>query len=333
MPLSSESFCPSKRLSNDIILGMKKLILIDGFAILHRAYHALPPLKSKDGVLTNAVYGFFSMFLKLQNDIRPDYIVVCFDRPKPTFRQELYVGYQAQRPAMESDLSSQIELVHKALDKAKIKIFEVDGYEADDLIGTIAKQVVEKGEETQVIIVSGDRDLLQLVNSHVKMIAPVVGITKMILFDDEKVEEKYGLKPHQFIDYKALVGDASDNYPGVTGVGPKTAGNLLKKYGTFENIYANLGEIQPNLALKLATDAEQAALAKKLATIALDAPIKIKIEDCASDKINRKELIEFFQDLGFKSLVERVIEKAEVQKVEPKVEKEKKKDSGQLGLL
>jgi len=106
MPLSSESFCPSKRLSNDIILGMKKLILIDGFAILHRAYHALPPLKSKDGVLTNAVYGFFSMFLKLQNDIRPDYIVVCFDRPKPTFRQELYVGYQAQRPAMESDLSS-----------------------------------------------------------------------------------------------------------------------------------------------------------------------------------------------------------------------------------
>jgi len=314
---------------------MKKLIVIDGFAILHRAYHALPPLKAKDGTLTNAVYGFFSMFLKLLNDVRPDYIAVCLDRPAPTFRQSLYVGYQAQRPSMESDLSLQIDLVHQALEKSKIKIFELDGYEADDLIGTIAKQVVQNKEEIQVIIVSGDRDLLQLVNPQVRMIAPVTGITKMILFDEEKVEEKYGLKPHQFIDYKALVGDASDNYPGVSGIGPKTASNLLKEYETFENIYKNLNKLPEGLALKLAQDAEQAALAKKLATIVLDAPIKIKIQDCSANNIDREELVKFFENLGFKSLIERSQAGEKVQKVEKKQKKEtkEKKDNGQLGLL
>jgi DNA polymerase-1 len=312
---------------------MKKLIVIDGFAILHRAYHALPPLNSKDGVITNAVYGFFSMFLKLFNDIKPEYITVCFDRPKPTFRKQMYVGYQAHRPAMDSDLTPQVKLVRDSLKKANIKTFELDGYEADDLIGTIAKQVVEKKENVKVLIVSGDRDLLQLVNEDVNVIAPITGITKMILFDSLKVEEKYGLKPHQFIDYKALVGDSSDNYPGVTGIGPKTACDLIKKFDTFENIYKNLGKVQPNLALKLATDAEQAAMAKKLATIAIDAPITFRLKDCESSSINRRELLKFFEKLGFKSLVTRFYE-PEV-KEKPKVEekkKEEKKDE-QLGLL
>jgi len=314
---------------------MKKLIVIDGHAILHRAYHALPPLTSKDGTVTNAVYGFFSMFLKILGDVKPDCVVICFDRPKPTFRKQMYVGYQAHRPTMESDLVPQIKLVREALMDAKIQIFEVDGYEADDLIGTISKQAVKGDKNLQVIIVSGDRDLLQLVNNNVLMIAPVTGITKMILFDTEKVKEKYNLEPHQFIDYKALVGDPSDNYPGVLGIGPKTAADLLNKYDTFENIYKHLGEIPENLALKLAQDAEQAALAKKLATIATDAPIKIKIEDCASDKIDKKNLTEFFNKMGFKSLLTRLEGDIKVQKVEKKQEEKvkEKKENKQLGLL
>jgi len=207
---------------------MKKLVLIDGNAILHRAFHALPPLNNKDGKPTNAVYGFFSMLFKIIEDLRPEYLIVCFDRKKPTFRKEMYVGYQAKRPKMSDDLVPQVDIVHKALDSAKIAHFGIDGYEADDLIGTFSKQGAEKN--LQVIIVSGDRDLLQLINSHVLMLAPIVGITKMTLFDESKVREKYGLNPTQFIDYKALVGDSSDNYPGVTGIGPKTAADLLNKY-------------------------------------------------------------------------------------------------------
>ncbi|EKD86340.1 MAG: DNA polymerase I [uncultured bacterium] len=328
---------------------ISKLVVIDGFAILHRAYHALPPLKSKEGKLTNAVYGFFSMFLKLINDLKPEYITVCFDRPKPTFRSALYVGYQAHRPEMESDLTSQIELVHDALKDSKIKIFELDGYEADDLIGTIAKQVtkdtkgkkkppnisISQSHNIQVIIVSGDRDLLQLVNPHVNIIAPVTGITKMIFFDTEKVVEKYGLKPHQFIDYKALVGDPSDNYPGVSGIGPKTASGLIGKYETFENIYRNLADLPQKIGIKLAQDAEQAALAKKLATIATDAPIKIKVEECSTDRIDKKELVKFFEKLGFKSLIERINSKNVQSKETTKKESSKKqnKENGQLGLL
>src|SRR6202142_4014042 len=154
---------------------MKKLVLIDGNAILHRAFHALPPLNNAEGQPTNAVYGFFSMLFKIIEDLRPEYLIVCFDRPKPTFRKEMYVGYQAKRPKMSDELSPQFDVVYKALDEAKVKHFGVDGYEADDLIGTFSKQGAEK--DLQVIIVSGDRDLLQLVNSHVLMLAPITGIT------------------------------------------------------------------------------------------------------------------------------------------------------------
>ncbi|KKR49739.1 MAG: polymerase I, DNA polymerase I protein, partial [Candidatus Levybacteria bacterium GW2011_GWC1_40_19] len=248
---------------------MSKLVLIDGNAIVHRAFHALPPLNNKNGQVTNAVYGFFAMVLKVVNDLRPEHLIVCFDKAAPTFRKVLYVGYQSQRPKMVDELSSQFVALHEVLEKAGIKIFEVDGYEADDLIGTISKQSRE-----DVIILSGDRDLLQLVNGRVRVLAPIVGVTKMILFDEEKVEEKYGLKTHQLADYKALVGDASDNYPGVTGIGPKTASTLIREYDTLENLYKHLVDLSPKISEKLATDAEQAVLAKKLATIEVAAPIK-----------------------------------------------------------
>ncbi len=302
---------------------MQRLILIDGNAILHRAFHALPPLTSKNGEVVNAVYGFFSMFLKILEDQKPDLLVVCFDRPKPTFRKELFVGYQAKRPKMSDDLVPQIKFVHDILEKAKVEIFEADGYEADDLIGTLANQTqnsklppkarLAKGGKTQnleTIIVSGDRDLLQLVNSHVKMIAPITGLTNMIVYDDQKVEEKFGIKPSQIVDYKSLVGDASDNYPGVKGVGPKTAVNLLKEYNDLENIYKNLKKIRKKnekLAIKLAEGIESAGLAQKLAGIVKNAPITLDIEKCAISNLDKEGLRKEFERFGFKTLVKRLI--------------------------
>lgn len=309
---------------------MKKLVLIDGNAILHRAFHALPPLNNKDGKPTNAVYGFFSMLFKIIEDLRPEYLIVCFDRKKPTFRKEMYVGYQAKRPKMSDDLVPQVNIVHKALDSAKIAHFGIDGYEADDLIGTFSKQGAEKN--LQVIIVSGDRDLLQLINSRVLMLAPIVGITKMTLFDESKVREKYGLNPAQFIDYKALVGDSSDNYPGVTGIGPKTAADLLNKYQNLENLYAHISELPDPIQMKLAQDAEQAAMAKKLATIVLDAPIKLNESDAQTNKMDKEGLRKVFEELNFNSLLNRFPKIVET-KPEVNTQDVKKEDNDQLNLL
>lgn len=319
-----------------------KLVLIDGNALVHRAYHALPPLTSSTGEVANAVYGFFSMLLKILEDIKPEYLAVCFDRQAPTFRQALFVGYQKHRPKRADDLIPQFAIIHDILEKSGAQIFEVDGYEADDLIGTIAYQSVKSEkfkvksskENVDVVIVSGDRDLLQLVNHHVRMLAPIVGITNMVLFDSEKVREKYGLEPSQFIDYKALVGDSSDGYPGVTGIGSKTASTLLNKYKTFEGVYEHLGELSPKLSQALATDAEQAALAKKLATIVIDVPIQFDIKKCSMKHFDSTILQKEFERLGFKSLVKR-LGSEKIEQVEKTGKKRTKKPtlSDQLGLL
>jgi len=317
---------------------MNRLVLVDGNAIVHRAYHALPPLhKTEDGQLTNAVYGFFSMVLKIVSDLNPDRLIVCFDRPAPTFRKQLYVGYQATRPKMDEGLSGQFAILHGVLEKAKICVFELDGYEADDLIGTLSKQAAEKNKENQVVILTGDRDLLQLVNDQVLILAPITGVTKMILFDTNKVVEKYGLTPSQFVDYKALVGDHSDNYPGVNGIGPKGAANLLNKFGTLEGVYENIGEISPNVAEKLAQDAEQSALAKKLATIDLNAPIHLNFEECLLTKLDREALLKEFEDLSFNSLITRFkLDQKQSVTAKVKADKQQKKEEelkDQLGLL
>ena len=320
---------------------MKKLILIDGNAILHRAYHALPPLTSKDGIVVNAVYGFFSMFLKILEDQKPDFIIVCFDRKAPTFRKEMFVGYQAKRPKMSDDLVPQVKFVHEILEKAKVEIFEVDGYEADDLIGTIANQsqkskIKNQKEGIEVFIVSGDRDLLQLVNSHVKMIAPVTGLTNMIIFDEAKVSEKFRIKPAQMVDYKALVGDASDNYPGVAGIGPKTASILLKEYESLENVYESLEKIKaknPNLALKLAEGAESAGLAQKLAGIVLDAPITLDIKKCSMQDFDKEGLKKEFEKYGFKSLLKRFNNKQQEISDKKKETRNKNEEAKQMELL
>lgn len=284
---------------------MKKLLLIDGNAILHRGYHAYPPLTNPQGQMINAVFGFFSMLLTVYADQKPDYLVVCFDRGAPTFRMNMYAGYHAHRPKMADDFFPQVAMVHEILEKMNVRIFELDGYEADDLIGTIAKKAVDTFNE-EVVIVTGDRDLLQLVNGHVKVLMPVNGFTKTALFNEEKVVEKYGVHPKQFIDYKALIGDASDGYPGVTGIGPKTAAKLLQEHGTFEKLYQDVGMLPEKIGLKLATDAEQAALAKQLATIVTDSPIQFDLTKCASSDFDIKAVREAFKEQGFNSLQSRL---------------------------
>jgi DNA polymerase-1 len=333
---------------------MKRLLLIDGNAILHRAYHALPPLTNSKGEVVNGVYGFFSMLLTVMNDLKPECVVVCFDRQKPTFRQTMYAGYQQHRPKMADDLVPQVGILHGMLAKMKVAVFEVDGYEADDLIGTIAAQAVKAGpvsrslvpslvsplslSDLEVIILSGDRDMLQLVNGRVEVLAPVVGVKNTILYDSAKVEEKYGITPGQVVDYKALVGDASDGYPGVAGVGPKTAAHLLQNYRTLESIYEHIGELNPKLALKLAQGSEQAALCKRLATIILDAPVTFKLEECLVSRFAIADWVEAFREQGFKSLTGRAETffgvKATSMDASPNIKKKKeKRTEGQLGLL
>lgn len=314
---------------------MNTLLLIDGNAMLYRAFHAMPEL-TKNGQLVNAVYGFFSMLINVMADQQPTHVAVCFDRSKPTIRQSMYAGYHAHRPPMADELSGQIALVDQLLDTMRLPIFAMDGYEGDDLIGTIATQVQRgKGEgessEVETIILTGDRDMLQLVNKHTKVLMPINGLTKSVLFDEEKVEEKYGIKPSQFVDYKALIGDPSDGYPGVTGVGPKTAANLLREYKTFEALYERIGELPEKIGAMLAVDAEQAALAKKLAAIITDAPMQIDITSCAVKQFDLAALRNAFIDWGFNSLIARLEARfPEVKEVEIK---ETKRSEGQLELL
>lgn len=305
-----------------------RLVLIDGHAILHRAYHALPQtMRNRKGELTNAVYGFTTMLLKVINDLKPSYLIVAFDTPKPTFRHTEYVGYQAQRPKMESELASQIENVRRILRAMGIPIFAVEGYEADDVIGTLAKQASKRGVEA--MIVSGDRDMFQLIGPRVKIYAPVRGMSEAQIFDQKEVKEKMGIKPKQVVDYKGLVGDASDNYPGVPGVGPKTAAQLLKEYGTIDKIYKHLVDLPESQARKLTEGAEMAELSRKLARIVTDAPVKLDLKKARfilTDE-EKKKAVKEFKILGFKSLVERMSGgKKEESKLKPK-SKSKPEDS------
>jgi DNA polymerase-1 len=333
---------------------MERLVLIDGNALVHRAYHAYPPLTDPDNNPVGALYGFFSMLLKIMQDMKPHNVVVCFDCAAPTFRQELYVAYHEHRPQLSEDFVPQLIAIQELLQAAGVCVFAVSGYEADDLIGTIAHQAIQNQESSrspelgsrviknqekniEVIIVTGDRDLLQLINPHVRVIMPITGITNMKLFGEAEVKEKYGVLPSQFVDYKALIGDPSDGYPGVTGIGPKTAATLISEFGSFENLYKHLGEVVPKTAEKLALDAEQASLAKKLATIVTDAPIHLDMHACNVKNMKKEVLVAEFRKRGFKSLTSRwnsAEQNSEKGTKESKTSKKKKGNaSEQLGLI
>lgn len=299
---------------------MKRLILIDGNAILHRAYHALPPLTTKKGEPINAVYGLVSMLLRVIQDLKPAYIAVCFDRPEPTFRQKQFASYQAQRPPMEKNLSSQFSKAKDIFTAMKIPIYEMAGYEADDIIGTLAEIVaseklyervsdyVPHPEKNQIVIVTGDRDILQLVNDerNIQVYMPIKGLTDAKLMKEEDVVKKFGVKPDRIPDYKALVGDPSDNYPGVAGIGPKTAVDLLQRFRSLEQIYKNLDKINPKVREKLEKGKKDAFLSLKLAMIVRNVDLEIDLEETGKWKLDDKALLDLFAEYGFKTLAQRV---------------------------
>ncbi len=288
---------------------MKKniFLLIDGSAIVHRAYHALPHFTSEKGEATGAVHGFFSMVFKVMQELSPTRVAIAFDRPKPTFRQQMYVGYQAQRPKMETELSDQFKMILEILQKAHIATFAVDGYEADDVIGTISEKASKKGIFTY--IVTGDRDMLQLVDKDTRVLMPIKGISEVSIMDEDKVREKYGINPPQIVELKALMGDASDNYPGVLGVGPKTASNLINDYGTIDNIYKSIDDIaskNQKLAQKLIDGHDSCRISHKLAKIIDDVPFVFDFSDCETKLILVHDLKDTLIARGFKTLPNRV---------------------------
>ena len=284
----------------------KKLILIDGNAIIHRAYHALPPLSTKQGELVNAVYGFTSTLLSVISEFKPDYIAASFDLAGPTFRHEKFDDYKANRVKADQELYDQIPRVKEVVETFNIPIYEQAGYEADDIIGTIAKQVEKEKLPIETIIVTGDMDTLQLVNEKTKVYTMRRGLSDSILYDAEKVFERYGLEPSQLIDFKGLRGDPSDNIPGVKGIGEKTAVTLLQKYQTLSGVYENIEEIKGAVKDKLERDKANALLSRDLATIRLDAPVKLELSKTKLHDFDREKIVKLFGELNFYSLVKRL---------------------------
>ncbi len=285
---------------------MEKIVLIDGSSILYRAFYALPHFITKNNEPTGALYGFLRMLLHVLKNEKPQYLAVAFDRKAPTKRHIQYKKYKAQRPPMPDELSLQFETIHKLLNALNIKVYEMDGYEADDVIGTIAKAAEKKDVET--IIISGDMDLTQLISPKTKVEVTRKGVTTIETLDDAKLKEKLGIYPSQIPDYKALSGDPSDNIPGVPGIGPKTAAMLLSKYGSIENIFAHLQEIKKGELL--AQYKERIIFGKSLCTLMLDVPIDFNIDEMrlklfdkkkAKDILSRFEFNSLFKELGLES--------------------------------
>ena len=289
---------------------LKKLILIDGNAIIHRSYHALPPLSTKKGELVNAVYGFTSTLLSVISQFKPDYVVASFDLAGPTFRHEKFDDYKANRVKGDDELYAQIPRVKEVVEAFNIPIYEKAGFEADDIIGTIAKLVRDNKEKIETIIVTGDMDTLQLVNDSTKVYTMKRGLSDSILYDAEKVFERYGLKPSQLIDFKGLRGDPSDNIPGVKGIGEKTAVTLLQKYKNLSGVYENIGEIKGAVKEKLERDKSNAILSKDLATIILDAPITFELEKSKLHDFDRDKIADLLKELNFYSLIKRLPDSA-----------------------
>jgi len=286
--------------------GKRKLLIIDGNAIIHRAYHALPPLTTKKGELVNAVYGFALVLLNVINRFKAEYIVATFDLKEPTFRHKEFKEYKATRVKAPDDLYEQIPLVKELVRAFNIPIFEKKGFEADDLIATIIKKNELLNPEIENIIVTGDLDTLQLISDKTKVLTLKKGVSESMLYDIKSLKERYGLAPEQMADYKGLRGDSSDNLPGVKGIGEKTAVELLKKYHSIEEIYKNLPAIKESIRKKLEAGKVQAFFSKKLAKLVENIPIKFNIDQCRFEDFNRVKVINLLRDLEFFSLLRRL---------------------------
>lgn len=302
---------------------MNKLLLVDGSALLHRAYHAYPPFKTKTGEIVGAVYGVASILISALEQEKPTHVMVAWDLPKPTFRHIKYVGYKAQRPKADAEMVEQIPMVKEVIETMGVVQYADPGFEADDVIGTLSKL---SSEENDVVILTGDQDTMQLVNDHVRILTPAKGANPPVLYGPEQVVAKYGVRPDQIVDYKAMIGDSSDNIPGVAGIGPKSAAVLLNEFGTLENVYENLEKIaNEKLREKLRAGRDSALLSQDLSRIVVDMKINLDMEAMEYCDYATKQVRELFEDLGFKSLVKRVFPDTVAEK--------KKKNENQIGLF
>lgn len=291
--------------------------MVDGHSVLFRAFHAYPPLTTKSGELVNAVYGFTSILLSVINELTPSHAAISFDLAEPTFRHQEYKGYKAHRPEAPEGMINQQDRVREVIEVLNIPIYVMPGFEADDVIGTLAMMVSEqlykgeKKEELEVMIVTGDRDALQLVQDNkVSVYMPGRGKNPAKIWSSEDVVKTYGLMPKQLIDYKALAGDSSDEIPGVKGIGPKTATQLLQKYRDLDGVYAHLEELaevfSPRIAEKIGLSKESAYMSRKLGEISTNVPLKFKMSDCEVQDYDKKSAIEKFKELEFASLIRKL---------------------------
>ncbi len=282
-----------------------KIVIIDGNSLINRAYYALPLLSTKDGVYTNAVYGFVNMLNKIIEDYNPKYITVAFDRKAPTFRHKEFDAYKAGRKKMPPELAEQFPILKEVLEVYKIHTIEIDGFEADDLIGTLVK-FAEKNN-INPIVVTGDKDALQLASEKTRILITKKGISSLEIYDEKEIIKRYELVPDQIIDLKGLMGDKSDNIPGVPGVGEKTAIKLLKEFHSIENLLDNLEQIgSDKLRVKIEENAQQAILSKRLATIMVDVPVDIDLENLVFGKPDTQKMISMFKKLEFHSLIGKI---------------------------
>lgn len=307
---------------------MKELLLIDANSLIHRAYHALPKtFTSPRGNPTNALFGLSRIILKIIRENPAEYAAACFDRPEPTFRKQEFKEYKATRPEAPDDLISQIIGARDLFGAFGVPFFEAVGFEADDIIATLAEQFCDESD-LRVVILTGDRDTLQLVRGEKVIVrAPKKGVSETIIYDESAVREKYGLLPNQLIDYKALMGDQSDNIKGVSGIGPKTAAELLERYGTLENLYASLGKDEV-LSKKLEGTEAVAFTAKRLVTLIKNVPLGVDALDTLRWNVDEEKLQNYFREMGFGSL----LKAAEGETRKPRVsrrQESQKRETGQ----
>lgn len=284
----------------------ENFVIIDANSVIHRAFHALPPLTSKDGKVVNAVYGFLLVLFKLIKELKPKYLAACFDLPLPTFRKQAFEEYKAHRKKAPDELYEQIPVVKEVLKKFNVPVFEKAGYEGDDLIGTLAKKSSKNN-----IVVSGDLDNMQLVSKNTFVYYLNRGVKNAVLYDEKVIKEKYeGLSPKQLIDLKGLRGDVSDNIPGVKGIGEKTALKLIKEFGSIEKLYLKLekgeAKLPEKIKEKLIDGKEKAFLSRTLGEIMTDVPVEINMKDCEWGGYDKKEVVEMLRSFGFNSLVKNV---------------------------
>lgn len=287
---------------------MDKLLLIDGNSIINRAFYGImgnKMLMLEDGTYTNAVYGFLSILFKELEDIKPEYLAVAFDLKAPTKRHEIYKEYKATRKGMPDELASQMPILKEVLTAMNVDIIEKEGYEADDILGTLAKW--GESENLEVVILTGDRDSFQLVSDNIRVRIPrtKMGKTETEDYTKQKVLEEYGLEPSDLIEVKGLMGDNSDNIPGVPGVGEKTAINLIKEYKTIDGVYENIDKIKGKLKERLEENKELAYLSKRLGIIDVNSPIEKDMGTIKNEEWDKEQVLELFKKLKFNRFIER----------------------------